>query len=60
MASNLPVPKGARVVPFGITLEGSKYEPQKGTAMEPMGRATRNLFARLGASKVALNSKGSV
>ena len=28
---------GSIVVPFWITLWDSKYEPQKGTTMEPMG-----------------------
>ena len=41
------------VVPFwGITLSDPKYKPQKGTAMEPMGRAV-GLFSILGGQTVA-------
>ena len=33
------LPIGPKVVPFGITLWNSKYEPQKGTTLGPLGRA---------------------
>ena len=34
-SGNNNVPIGSIVVPFGTSLQDSKYEPQKGTTVEP-------------------------